>query len=351
MDNIWQIRETHELIGAVERIKKPEKYLSNLFFPNHLTSLSDVVTLEYLKGNRRLAPYVVRGGRPLNMARDKSRVRMYKAPMIGAKRIIGLEDISGRIFGEQPIYSSKTPEDRAAEMQARDLTELMATLENRREQMAAELLTTGKLTVKGYADDGQVIEADTIEFTSGVPTTVNTSWDNAGAKIYDDLKAVSDTIQEDAGLVPTVMICGGNVESYMLNNTEMKTWFDISSRENLKMVSFEPHYTSPQARYIGTLNALNLEIYNYGATYLDDDGQVKPFIPADHVIIGVPSRGKFLFGAVTYLDSTGSWQTAAAENIPVYNFNVESQATSLTVYSRCLPMPEVIDDFICLKVK
>ena len=343
MENIYQITDTYELIGIVEQIKPAATYLTDLFFPNKIQSLSDIAAVEYRKEDRRLAPYVTRG-------RERSKVQFYKSPLIGAKRVIGLEDVQRRVFGETPIYSKQTPQERAAQIQAEDLRQLLNMLSNRREQMAAELLQTGKVTIKGYADDGKLAETDVIEFETYEVVEPTIKWDQSGAKIFSDLKGVCDRIAQDSNLLPTVMICGANVENYLMSNAEIKNWLQVPNRANLAMMSFEPRYTSPQTRYIGQISSLGLEVVSYAATYKADDGTTKPFIAADTCIVGVPGNGKFLYGAVNYLDSSGSWQSAAAENVPVYSFDFNSQSTSLSVLSRCLPIPDVATDFMTLKV-
>lgn len=352
MQNPFAITDTYELLPVVEQIKLPSRFLTELFFPNALQTMSDVLALEYTKQHRRLAPYVTRRSRGVNMSRESSAVKLYKAPLIGAKRVIGIDDISRRVIGETPVYSTMTAQDRAAQLQATDLRDLLNMLENRREEMSAELLTTGKVTVKAFADDGKLSVDDEIEFTAGQPVNVTTAWDNANADIFGDLKTTSEAIQEDAGIVPTVMVCGANVESYLLGNAAIKDWLSIPNRETLTMMSLRPHYTNPQVRFIGRLDALNLEIYSYAATYLDEaTGQAKPFLGADTAIIGAPGRGKFMYGAVNFLDQGGQWQSVSASNVPVYNFNTEAQTTSLTLFSACLPVPDVVEDFVCLKVK
>ena len=352
MFNIYSIKDTYELIPLVERIDTPEKFLTETFFPNRQTTLSDIFAVEYTKQHRRLAPYLVAGSfNGVNVARERSQVKLYKPPMIAARRVIGLEEVSRRVIGEQPIYSTKSAEDRAAELQGRDFKEMLSALDNRREQMAAQLLTNGKITVRGFADNGLVADEKDIVFTAA-PTTQSTTWDNANADIYGDIKTASETIQENAGMIPTVMVIGSNVENYLLGNKKLLAYLSIPNRQNLSMMTFAPHYTNPQVRFIGQLTSLNLEIYAYNVKYLDDvTGQAKAYLDADKVIIGVPGRGKMLYGAITYLDNAGNWNQAAAENVPVYDFSTKAQTTSMTIYSRCLPVPEVIDDFMCLKVK
>lgn len=350
--DIWQITDTFQLLNVVEQIKKPASYLVDTFFPNRMpVSYSTWVSVEYRKEGRLLAPYIVKGTKGVNINRGGSRINSYRAPMVGPRRVIGLGDIELRQFGEQPIFSTVRPEERAARMQANDLVELLRLIQNRKNKMAADILTTGKTTIRGYADDGVTVEEDEIIFDWNGQVTPAVAWDQAGADIYGDLRAASERIQEDSGYVPTLALCGKNVEQYLLNNTEIFKWLSIPNRENLTMLTFQPHYTSPQCRFIGYINSLNLELVSYAETFTDDDGQVKPFIDADTVIIGVPGRGRQLFGAVTWLDNAGNWQTAAAENLPMYSFDANAQQTSLTILSRFLLVPETFDSHIVIKAK
>ena len=352
MSNIWQITDTYDLIGVVENIKKPASYLVDTFFPNEMpVSYSQFVATEYRKAGRVLAPYIVPGGRGVNINREGSKIYTYKPPIMAPRRTISLADIELRQFGETPIFSSLTPADRAAQMQANDMADLLRTTQNRLNQMAAQIVQTGEVTVTGYADDGKETKKDTIKFEWGGVVNPTVSWDNANATIYDDIKAVSDRMQEESGLIPTLMLCGGNVEKYLLKNKEIYDWLMVPNRQNLAMANFAPKYTSPQARQIGYISSLNLEVVSYMETYIDDDGQTKPFIDPDTVIISNPGRGRQLYGAISYLTKEGNWDTVAAKNVPVYNFNPDAQVSSLTIYTRCLLVPEEISDFTCLKVK
>lgn len=352
MNNPWMIKDTYELLGVVEQIKQPASYLVDTFFPQMMpVSYSTWVSVEYMKSGRYLAPYVVPGSRGVNINRGTSQIKSYKAPMVGVRRTISLSDIETRQFGEQPIFSTTRPEERAAQMQARDLVELLRLIQNRKNKMAADILTTGKTTIKGYADDGKTYVEDEIQFDWDNAVNPMTDWNQAGATIYDDLRAVSERIQEDAGYIPTLMLCGRNVEQYLLNNTEIFKWLQIPNRENLSMVSFAPHYTTPQARFIGYISSLNLEVVSYSETYTDDDGQVKPFLDPDTVIIGVPGRGRQLYGAVTFMNQSGDWETVAANNVPIYTYDFNAQQSSLALFSRFLLVPETFDSHVVMKVK
>lgn len=348
--NPFLVTDTYQLLPALEQIPLQADFLTKTFFSNVIQTTSDILAVEYLKNNRRLAPFVSKNSRGINMAREKSQIKFYQAPIIGAKRVIGIDDISRRGFGEVPVFSTKTPEERAAELQSRDLTDLMNMIQARKEKMCSDLLQTGKIHVKSYADDGKLASEDLIEFDVPGAIVPTVEWDDTNATILDDLQACCDRIAQESNMLPNVMICGSAVERYLRNNAGLKEIYMIPNRETLTMLSMAPKYITPQSRFLGYISSLGLEVYSYLATYVDDDGQVKPYIEPNTVIIGVAGRGKMLQGRVDYLDMGGNFQSIAAPAVPVYNYNVEAQTTSLAIYSRPLPVPEVVTDWLCLKV-
>ena len=349
--NPFLVTDTYQLLPALEQIPLQADFLTKTFFSNVIQTTSDILAVEYLKNNRRLAPFVSKNARGINMAREKSQVKFYQAPIIGAKRVIGIDDISRRGFGEVPVFSTKTPEDRAGDLQIRDMRDLMNMIQARKEKMCSDLLQTGKIHVKSYADDGKLASEDLIEFDTFGVVEPTVEWSDNEATILDDIRAVCDRIAQESNMLPKVMVVGSNVEQYLLHNVQLNNIFLVPDRATLNMLAFQPRYTSPQSRFIGVLSTFGLEIYSYLATFLDDEtGQVKKYIDDNTVIIGVAERGKMLYGRVDYLSQAGDWNSIAAPHVPYYSFNTESQTTSLAIYSRPLPVPEVVTDFICLKV-
>ena len=199
--------------------------------------------------------------------------------------------------------------------------------------------------------DGKTTTLDVVTFDEWTQKiTPAVTWDNPNADIYGDIKNVSEMIQENTGTIPTLMLCGKNVERYLIKNTELKEWLSVPNRENLAMLSLAPRFTSPQIRRIGLLQSLNLEIYSYAETYTDDDGMVKPFLGDDDVIIAVPGRGRQIHGAVTLInDAETGFDTYVGQYVPYYNADRKNQEISLTMYSRFLLAPEWADDWALIK--
>ena len=346
---IYDITDTLTLMATVDLMDKPSTYLQSTFFPNvYPFFYSTKIAIEYRNQGRLLAPYVVSGSKGVNVGRGTSQIMEFSAPQFGVRRVIGQRDVEMRQFGEVPVFSKLKPEDRARVMQAQDLNDLLAMHANRKEKLCADILQNGKTTMKAYADDGRVTEVEEIDF--GFDNHDTTDWTVSTAKIYSELRAISDRIQQRIGEIPTIAVCGKNVEDYLMNNTEIRNWLMIPNRQNLTMASFDPHYTESQARYIGRISALNMDFVSYAKTFIDEDEQTKPYIDDDTVIISVAGRGRILRGSMVFMDDDG-WRTYAADFVPRYTIDKEANQMSLAVFSRYLPVPALLDDHFVLKVK
>ena len=118
------------------------------------------------------------------------------------------------------------------------------------------------------------------------------------------------------------------------------------------MFSFSPKIVSPQVTRVGIIQALNMEVYTYGETYLDDDENPKPFIGENDAIIAIPGRGRQLHGAVTLVNEAETgYNTYAVSYVPYYDGNKESQTVALSMYSRCVLAPESVNDWAVIKAK
>lgn len=174
------IKDTVSLMQAMERIKPPASTLVDTFFPNIPTpALTSKIAVEYRKGNRRLAPFIVEGAHGVNVSRDGSNVAIYEPPMVAPRRTVTPDDIEQRGFGET-IFSVKSAAERATEIQANDLAELQAMIMNRKNQMAAEILTTGSYTIKGFADDGVTAKEAVISYDWDQKATPAKAWTTQG---------------------------------------------------------------------------------------------------------------------------------------------------------------------------
>ena len=345
--------DTRTLLGVVERSFKPTKTLVDTFFPEVRTFVTETVEMEYRKGTRKLAPFVVPGTKGVNVSRGGSQLRVYKAPLMKPKRVIEASDLMRRGFGET-VYSQRTPAERAQELRARDMAELVDTIARSEEWMAAQVLINGSCQIKGYADDGKTELIDTLTFEGfdNQITISDTTWDKTDTANPDnDMGDLAQTIRRNAGLIPTVAICAANVVPYLLNNQVLREYMMVPSRDNLALMSIQPRLVRPELMRVGYISALNLDIYAYDGGYEDESGEFTPYIPDNHMIIGVPGRGKRLYGAITQLEADRQYHTYEGQYIPKVTVDLESDTSSLAMSSRCVVCPEWMDDWGVLKVK
>lgn len=354
------VNDTVTMIQAMERTFTPSSFLLDYFFPNEAEPTpSAYVQMEYRKGGRLLAPFIVSGSKGINMARSDSKMNLYKPPLLGPRRVLSADDLESRGFGET-IYSTTTPEQREMIIRAKDLAELQDMITRRKSWMAAQLLVNGKFDVAGYADDGKIAKVDTVSFPEWKQKLIlsgTDTWDNAAAKIYDVLSEASLTVQQNAGIVPTIAIAGKNISKYLLNNTQIKDWLMMPRADTFSLLSITPQIQSPNLIRIGYIQSLNLDLYQYSEVFqdtetLDTDGNptLKPYIPDDAVVMAVPKRGKQLYGAVTLVENK-QHVTYAAKYVPKYSANEDDNVTALTTYSRVVLCPEFVDDWYTIITK
>lgn len=337
--------DTVTLMAVMERVKQPASLLVDTFFPNiPASATTTTIMVEYKKGGRRLAPYVVKNGRGVNMKRTASHIDIYKPPMVGPRRVLNPEDIASRGFGEN-IYSATSPADRATKLQAEDLRFLQDSIINQKNLFASKILTTGQCEIAGYADDGKLQVVDTISFDDWTQQiTPTTGWDQPGADIFGDLKDASELIQENAGMVPTIGIGGKNITQYLLNNTALMKYLSIPNPANLSLMGLQPRIISPQVMRVGFISALNLELYSYMETYTDDAGNTQPFLGDNDLIIGIPGRGKQLHGAISLVENK-KYVTYSGLYVPKYTADETENELALAMFSRFVLVPESVDDW------
>lgn len=345
------LADTRTLLEVVERGFKPTTTLVDTFFPNVKTFVTEFVDVEYKKGGRKLAPFIVPGSKGINVAREGSTVRQYKAPLMRPKRVIEVADVIQRGFGED-VYSKRTPEERAQEMRARDLADLIDMCARRQEWMAAQLLINGSYEIEGYADDGNVQKVDTVtfDFDNKVDLTGDDAWSNSTADIYGDISTASQTIRRNSGEVPTVAIMSPNIAEYLVNNEALYKWLLIPNRDNLAFISLQPRLQRPELLRVGMIQSLNIELYTYDGIYVDEAGTITPYLPDNYFILGVPGRGSRLFGAVTQMEADNSLMTYEGEYIPKVTADIENDVSALAVSSRCVVVPEWLDDWYTIHV-
>ena len=83
------IKNTVALMTAVDRSKAPASFLLDTFFPIIPdTATTSTIEVQVRTGERRLAPFVVRGGKAVELKRNGFDDFFYKPPMMAPSRVL-----------------------------------------------------------------------------------------------------------------------------------------------------------------------------------------------------------------------------------------------------------------------
>lgn len=348
---MMDINNTYQLLQAISQATPPTTLFRDTFFPNPKTFVTKTVLMDYRKGNRQMAPFVSKGGGGVNVARTGFSTKEYEPPMMAPQRPTTTEDLENRGFGEN-VFSDTTPEQRAQELRAEDIANLIEMNTRRIEWMCAQLMLFGEFEVRGFADDGKTAVIDTVSYadwTQKLTLTGADMWTNPDADIYGILEDMSQTVSRNSGRVPDVAIGSYKTCQKFLKNNSILQYLMIPNAQNLSLMSIQPKIISPGVRRIGFIQSINLEVYAYDGIYEDADGNIQQYIPDGYFIMGNSGRGSQLFGAVTQLEMDGKWRTYKGANVPKVWNEPGADAQMIRVASKCVPKPEYIDDWYTLK--
>lgn len=295
------IYSTRAQLAALEAMPPEYSFLYDMFCADMGAVEDDKAIYDYRKGTAEMAPMVHKGVGGVLMGRGGFETREIGFCTIAPERIVDVPDISSRSFGEQ-ILGAMTPEQRSRKMLAQDLKDMRAAVQRRREWMARQVLLTGKLEIFEYTNEGKEKTASMVAdygFTNNF--TPVTAWDEAGAKIDDDMRAIYDLVYEGMGQMEVIVMAPDVANLLLANDAYMKR-MDLL---NAKMGEINTRYRGQGVRFIG-YNSDGVEMYSLSGKYLDDDGTYKAILPEGTLIAGGKGMLKAPHGPITQTEGSGN---------------------------------------------
>ena len=305
------------------------------------------VIWDYRKGARdNMAPFVANTVGGVTLERTGFTTQRIDFPTLAPQRIVERDDIMKRSFGEA-VYGGKSPEQRARELVASDLKVLKDSITLRLEWMTAELLTTGKLTLPTYTQEGELKSAQVADFGFTNKSELSVKWSDPAADIFADLDDMYDEVTEGLGNI-TTLIMAPDVAAAIVNNEKFMARHDV---RNAYFGQLYPKYTQVEGvKYIGTTGT-GLEMYSYARKYVTEEGEIKPYIPAGQIFGVAPKIFRAYFGPITMIEKDGQpFRTYVAREVPYRNSYSKSNTEVQRVYSRPVLMPYNVDGWVQRKV-
>lgn len=340
---------TRTMLKAMEQSFQPTTFLRDLFFSNVVEFDTAVVDIDIEVGGETVAPYVhpTIGGKVID--REGYQTKTYSPPEVSPERVTTAEDLLNRQPGEA-IYSTRSPDERAAIQLAKDLSFLDATITRREEQQAAEALFTGQVTVKGDGYDEVVrywpanpSEAPFTQLTGGQ------RWSEQTADIIGDLEEALDSISAGSGLSGNIAVLGA--DAYKMLLAHEKTAKQLDNRR-INLGEINPALPGMQGqRYVGNLNGVPL--FTYNRTYRDPvTGQRVPYVPRTRVLVAATdARTTMAYGACALFAEDRPEIIVAARRVPdSWKQRKNPAGRIVQIKSRPLAIINQIDGFHVLDV-
>lgn len=304
MPNLIDLYTPRTLAEVVKTTPPVRTFLRDRFFTNEKTFDTERVDIDIKKGNRKMAAFVhpMVGGEIVTM--EGYETKSYAPPLINPVIPTTAEQLLKRLPGED-LYSGKSPADRAAEKLIEEYNTLNDMTTRREEWMAAQVLTTGQVHIKGKGVD-EVID---FGLTNKVTLSSTKKWGASAADIWGNLKDWKQQVSRNGFANANMVIMGKAAADAFMADATIKNLLD---NRRIEIGAIKPEELEGGLTYYGHLNLPGVDIYGYDEVYLDDDtGETKPLIP-DNMVLMIPGSADFMraYGLCTYIDDMGDWHMA-----------------------------------------
>lgn len=290
--------DTVALTLYVRAIEDPPFFLTNGvaagfdgFFPETDEQETKKIYFDKETVSRRVTPFVapVRSGRVVE--RRGFETDSFEPAYVKDKRVFEPDEfVEVRRAGER-IGGEMSPASRRDQALTREMDDQREMFARREEQMAAELLRTGAVTVQG---DG--FPTRNVDFQRDASLTVTESgtdlWSDSAANPVDLLEDYAQLMADANGGAATDVVMAQNVWQVARTKQAVK---DALNREFAQQSNIELGPMAGKVRLIGQLG--DFRIWVYTATYIDESGSTQKFVPDNYLYM---VNAEDLMGVRTY---------------------------------------------------
>ena len=364
---------------ALRQMKKPRTFLRELMCKRDEEYVSEYVDVDIQTGARRMPAFVSPNSGPgKTMDRIGFSTQTYTAPMVAPKRQMTVTDLQKRLIGEN-IYSTQTPEERAAILLGQDLAELDESITRVEEWMCAQAAFTSAIPIVGpdvnqtitFPRNAALVPAAPgtghgLGSTNGAgnPDENNSSltlagpmstWDRADASIPAQIRAVRRLISRIIGLNCDYAVLGQAAADALLSAPSLVGLTGLLNTQRMDLGMIKPELREGGATYLGQFAGTGVDLWAYDEFYIDPvDGIEKPIVPPKNVLFGC-SKGYTVmrYGAVgvtSGLDQSSQITLIGGKRIPESWIVKEPAVRVIKVSSRPLPVPVQNDGYCVLQV-
>lgn len=334
----------------IERMPPVHTFFRDTFFKNVRTFNTKSVDVDFKKGNRALAPFVHPKVGGKTIPNSGYSTKNYTPVLIAPNKITSVDDLLERSAGENP-YSGKTPAERAVQKLAEDWRELNEMIVRREEWMAATAIFTGQIPIIGEGLN-EVID---FNFTNTETiVTAGLKWNGADADPLADLERWRKKVQKEGFVNCNICVMASDVSASFISNAKVQKLLDTKAYD---LAAIKPRELPNGVTYIGTINKLGLDIYEYNEWYLDDWSnpdapEQKPLVPDSTIaLLSTAADYSVYYGAVTILAENGvNFITVEGDKVPQTWVERRPDRRFLQLNSKPLTVPHEVNSWFVAKV-
>lgn len=354
--NTLDFFSTYVLSAIIEETPPRATFFRDRYFRSADDDIinADKVLVEYKRNGRTMAPFISRRVGDIPLDRDGYTVSEYEPARIAISRLLTIDQLKQRGFGEA-LYANSTEAERAARLLQTDMRDIEASIVRREEWMAAQTMINNACTMQTYIDAQTKGEVADIKFYGkGEETahtyTVSTKWDKDGGDYRADVRNMSRMLTSRS-LPASDLVIGTNVADFITNDKKTAELLDRNSGILVGTIN-ETLGAYDGVTFLGTLNfhGHRLNVIVVDERYEDENGEDKPMFGANDAMVTAPGCGAFRYGRVTQIDYGGTdFVTYAQRRVPKLIVDSENDIRKIRVTTRPIAVPKNFVPYIYAK--
>ena len=286
------IFSTSLMLKAVDNSPSSNKFLTKRFFPIEQTSITEEVHFDLITRRRRLAPFVSPVVAGQIVKSNGYTTKTFKPAYIKDKRIFDSERPLKRLSGET-IGGTYKPGYRVAKILVQEIQDQIDMVDRRLEVMAAEILTTGSVTIEG--DQYPLVNIDFGRDPALTLTLTGVNkWNDPTSHPLDDLQDWAQLVLKKSCVYPSDVVMSIDVWKVFKKHP------DVSAElARLRSSStLQPNAIDVEGgAFMGTIDGFN--VYVYSSWYINDNDVEQPLFPDKTIVMSSPKMlGVKAFGPI-----------------------------------------------------
>lgn len=337
--------DNYIMMAMTEEIVPQATFFRDRYFPTEAGDIfaADKVLTEYRKGDRKMACFVAPRVGDIPVDRRGYEIHEYQPAYIAPSRLLTLDDLNKRGFGEA-IYPGSTPAERAAKLQLDDLTDLDRRIVRREEWMAVQTMINNECTMQEYIDaktEGDKLYVKFYDSASEHAYTVSNKWNATNGDFFGDVKAMCRLLSS-RGLKAADLVLGSDTADAILGLEKVQKLLDKNS--GIIIGQIEQELSAYEGvSYLGILNfgGFRLNLICTDESYIDENGAEQKYFPATSAMVTAPACGHMMYGQITQIPfGSTNYETFASKRVPKFVVDQDRDIRKLRLGARPLAAPK-----------